>query len=40
VITSEVKSITEVTLDDTLFKVPDGYQKVDPAAASRQTVQH
>jgi hypothetical protein len=36
VINTEIKSITEFTAEDALFKVPDGYQKIDAAAFARQ----
>jgi hypothetical protein len=36
VITTEVKSIDETTLDDALFKTPADYQKIEPAAFERQ----
>jgi hypothetical protein len=39
VIDTEVKSLTDFTADDALFKVPDGYQKIDPAAFARQKKQ-
>lgn len=36
VVTTQVTSITEASLDDALFQLPTDYQKVDPAAAARQ----